>query len=84
MMFASLNFWLCILTGTYIGITYLIMYTSFNDAQLEEVGCCYNCGIVSARCGHLGRLPSLHTWPISLTYRPIIIQVLLCLTLLFG
>ena len=44
MMFASLIFWICILTGTYIGITYLIMYRSFNDAQLEEVGCCGNFG----------------------------------------
>ena len=44
MMFASLIFWICILTGTYIDITYLIVYRCFNDAQLEEVVCCANFG----------------------------------------
>ena len=44
MMFASVIFRICILNVTYIGITYLMTYRSFNDSQLEEVCCCGNFG----------------------------------------
>lgn len=44
MMLASLIFWICIGILVYTGFQYLAMYHSFNDASLEEVGCCSNFG----------------------------------------
>lgn len=44
MMLASLIFWLCIFYGLYTGFGYLMMYRSFDDNKLEEVGCCSNFG----------------------------------------
>lgn len=44
MMLASLIFWMCIGYAGFTGFKYLMLYRSFDDASLEEVGCCANFG----------------------------------------